>query len=159
MGKSMKSLARISEDRLKLIDFLELQSVGSFLTYAQIEEETGVIMNKKGKDSLRKALSNLEIVHTVVIGKGIELASPDTAVGILSQRFGEVSRSICKAEKTHRAINDQFYDDLSEQDRKSVVLAGAAFAMMHSMAKDNSLNLLKPDISNTKTYNIEIPKI
>lgn len=159
MAETINTIAKTSEEGLKLREYMSVQSPGSFITYLQIQDESGVLMDSRGKNLVRSALTSQKIEYTCLRGKGIELAGVETAVGIMNQKFVRVSNTIKKAAKTQKNIQEKFYDDLSEQDKRKVLLAGTVFAMMHAMAKDNSKSLVKNTISNTETYSIELPKI
>lgn len=131
----MNTIAQASNQTLKIENILKSCKPGEFVTYKSLEGLTGVRMDNKGKGYLRTALNRLKLEYSPVSGQGIELASPSTAIQIVSKRVIRIDNTVKKAEKTTKRITNQFYDKLSEPEQKNVNYLSAVFASLRAYSQ------------------------
>lgn len=133
--KPMNTIAQASSQTLKIENVLKAYKPGEFIPYKNIESLTGVKMDNKGKGYLRTALNRLKLEYSPVSGQGIELASAQNAIVIVSKRVIKIDNSVKRAEKTTKRITNQFYNDLPEHDQKNVNYLSAVFAALSAYSK------------------------
>lgn len=138
----MKTIAKISEESLKLVGYIQDIPNGQILTFDQIERDTKINMDAKGKTYLRTACRKLKREYSPVIGIGIELASAKSATGIVSSKLIKIDRAVIRGEKTYHNVSSKFYDELAPQEQKQINFIGAVFGAIRVAAK-NGKNYLK----------------
>src|SRR6186997_969054 len=121
------TIAEVSKQSLQIENVLKAAKPGDFITYKNLEVLSGVRMDNRGKGYMRTALNRLKLEYTPRMGEGIELASPENAISIVSKRVIKIDSSVRRAEKTTKRITNQFYDDLPEHAQKNVNYLGAVF--------------------------------
>lgn len=145
-----KTIAEISKEALQIEQYLKGCNAGEFVAYKEIEAKTGVTMDGHGKGYLRTALNRLKMEYTCVRGSGIELASPDNSMEIISQKVVKIDNSVKRAEKTYKNITHSFYDKLSNEDKKQVHFVGSVFGAIR-LAANNAKSFFKKE--NPKVIN------
>lgn len=145
-----KTIAEISKEALQIEQFLKGCESGEFITYDMLETATGVRMDTRGKGFMRTALNRLKMEYTCVHGNGIELASPENSMGIISQKVVKIDNSVKRAEKTYKNITHSFYDKLSNEDKKQVHFVGSVFGAIR-LAANNAKSFFKRE--NPKVIN------
>lgn len=80
-------------------------------------------------------MNRLKFEYSPVRGEGIELASPDNAIAIVSKRVIKIDNSVKRAEKTTKRVTNQFYDKLSEHEQKNVNYLSAVFASLRAYSQ------------------------
>lgn len=131
----MNTIAEVSQQTLRIENILKKSKPGDFVTYKNIESQSGVKMDNKGKGYLRTALNRLKLEYSPVHGEGIELASSSNAIALVSKRVIKIDNSVKKAEKTTKRITNQFYDKLSEAEQKNVNYLSAVFASLRAYSQ------------------------
>lgn len=152
----MNTIAKVSEDTLKIETFFTQQSPGGFVSYEDIEKSTGVRMSVKGKAYMRSALNRLKIEYTVVPGSGIELASKDNGMKIISGRLRKINGTVKRANKCHRRIQDQFFDAMSPEAQRQVLFVGSIFGAIR-LAAENGRHIYGPKTGTPKSIGLSIP--
>jgi len=137
----MKTIAKISEESITLINYLESIANGQVLSYSQIQQETGVKMDNAGKSYLRTALNKLKREYSAIHGIGIELTCAKTATSVVVKRLVKIDRSVGRAEKTVKRVTTQFYNELSEPEQKQVNFLGAIFGAIKLSARNGKYYL------------------
>lgn len=132
----MKTIAKISEETLAIINYLESIAHGQILSYAEIETNTGVKMDNTGKSYLRSACRKLRREYSAIHGIGIELASAKTATGIVVTRLVRIDKAVKRAEKTVNNVTVDFYDQFSPQEQKQINFLGAVFGAIRVSAQN-----------------------
>ena len=61
-----RTIGELSQETLSIQKYLEDQKVGTELSYANIQHETGVKMDNKGKNKLRTALKRAKIEYSTI---------------------------------------------------------------------------------------------
>lgn len=131
----MNTIAEVSKETLRIENVLKTCKPGEFLSYANITNLSGVKMDNRGKQFLRTALNRLKLEYSPVMGKGIELAGPMNAIGIVSKRVIKIDNSVKRAEKTTKRVTNQFYDQLGEHEQKNINYLGAVFASLRAYSQ------------------------
>lgn len=131
----METFKEPSAETLKIENALKVTRPGEFISYKNIEQFTGVRMDNRGKGFLRTALNRLRLEYTPLKGKGIQLASAETAIAIVSRRVIKIDNSVKRAEKTTKRISNQFYDKLSEPEQKTVNFLSSIFSALRSYSR------------------------
>jgi len=132
----MKTIAKISEESLKIVNYLEGIAHGETLSYDQIEKATGVKMDTKGRSYLRTAIKKLKREYSCIVGKGIELASAKSATNILVGRVVKIDNAVKRAEKTQTILVNNFYDQLQPIEQKQALFLGAVFGAIRVAAQN-----------------------
>lgn len=132
----MKSLFQISKETLLIEDRLKELKNGEFISYQQIENDTGVKMDNKGKSYMRSALHRLKKEYAAVRGQGIEIASIDNANTIMIGRVVKIDNAVKRGERTHKILNSEFYDQMTPDEQKQQTLIGAAFGVLRAVASN-----------------------
>jgi hypothetical protein len=133
--EELQMLFETSEETLHLRAFLAAQPPGARLTYAGIEEATGITMDDTGRGKLRRAAAREGLPYDTLIGMGIELASPGNGVHIIGGRLERIRHAITRTERTHANIQARFLHEMSKEDQKRCVYVGVIFSAMHAAAE------------------------
>lgn len=141
----MNTIAQASSQTLRIENVLKSSRPGDFITYKNIEALSGVKMDNKGKGYLRTALNRLKLEYSPVAGQGIELASAQNAIVIVSKRVVKIDNSVKKAEKTTKRITNQFYDKLSESEQKNVNYLSAVFGSLRAYSQSAKMFFKKTE--------------
>lgn len=147
----MKTLAKISEESLTLIKYLEGVEHGQILSYQKIEQDTGVNMSTPaGKSYLRTACKKLRREYSCLRGVGIELASPKTATTLIVGRLVKIDNAVKRGERTYHNVSVAFYNELPPQEQKQINFIGAAFGAIR-VAAENGKYYLKNAVKQNAT--------
>lgn len=122
----MTTVGQSSEEYLRLIAYVEVQPPGKLLSYLDAAQETGVRMDVKGKDKLRRAILHLNREYSVMRGVGYQLADAKSAVGILGHKVLRIDKAVKRADRAQRVVQQQFLDKMDEGERNYVLFHGAA---------------------------------
>lgn len=141
----MKTIAEISKQALKIEAALKSAKPGELITYKNMEIMSGVLMDDKGKGYLRTALNRLKLEYTVIRGEGIELASAENAIAIVSRRVIKIDNTVKRAEKTTKRISNQFYDKLSESEQRNVNYLSAVFGSLRAYSQSAKMFFKKSE--------------
>jgi len=138
----MKTLAKISEESLTLINYLKDVEHGQILSYQQIEKESGISMGTPaGRSYLRTACKKLKREYSCIRGVGIKLASADTATTLIIGRLVKIDNAVKRGERTYNNVSIAFYNELSPQDQKQINFVGAAFGAIRVAAENGKYYL------------------
>lgn len=138
----MKTLAKISEDTLTLIRYLEGVEHGQMLSYQKIEQDTGVKMDTPaGKSYLRTACKKLHREYSCLRGVGIELASPKSATTLVVGRLVKIDNAVKRGERTYNNVSIAFYNELPPAEQKQINFIGAAFGAIRVAAENGKYYL------------------
>lgn len=154
---AMNTIAAVSEKTLKIQAFLEQCAPGTELSFLTIENRTGVVMNEKGKQYLRRALKRAKIEYSPDIGRGIKLANPENTMPIVIDRLKRIDNTVKRAEKTQKNLQEQFFEQLSPQEQKQLLFVGAAFGAIRVAAENGKL-LYQTKNKMQKVIEIPIPQ-
>lgn len=141
----MKTIAEVSKQALKLESVLKDAKPGEVITYKNLELLSGVKMDERGKGYMRTALNRLKLEYSPLRGEGIELASPENSISIVSRRVIKIDSSVRKAEKTTKRITNQFYDKLTEHEQRNVNYLSAVFASLRAYSQSAKMFFKKSE--------------
>lgn len=137
----MRSIQEVSQETLKIENYLRSKKYGDYISYKDIESNTNVTMNNRGKSFLRTALKRLKYEYLCIRGEGIEIASVDSTMKVMTHKLVKVDNAVKRAEKTHNNLS-VFYTELSIEDQKRINFVGAAFGAIR-LAAQNGKRMLK----------------
>lgn len=129
------TIAEVSKQTLQIENVLKAAKPGDTITYKNLEVLSGVRMDNKGKGYLRTAMNRLKLEYSPVRGEGIELASPENSISIVSKRVVKIDNSVRRAEKTTKRVTNQFYDKLNEHEQRNVNYLSAVFASLRAYSQ------------------------
>lgn len=155
----MRTIAEVHEDVLKLQEFLEAQAPGADLPYMRIEAETGVRMDDTGKARMRQALRRSHLESATKYAEGIKLASADFSMPILGMRMTRIDKAVRRADRTQKNLQTQFYEAMSDADKKKVLFAGAVFGAIRLAAKNGKLMYRRDDPPTPPVLHVPLPKL
>lgn len=135
----MNTIAEVSKDTLQIESYLKTLNPGQKVLYLTIQNETGVIMNLRGKQFMRSALNRLKLEYTCIHGQGIELCSPVNATGIIANKVIKIDKAVKRAGKTTKRVANQFYDQLSDSDKQHVNVVASIFGAIQGYSKNAKL--------------------
>ncbi len=139
----MQTLAKISEESLRLIEYFKGVEHGQMLSYQQIEKDTGVKMDTPaGRSYLRTACKNLRREYSCIRGVGIEMASPQNASTLIIGRLAKIDNAVKRGERTYNNVSIAFYNELTPAEQRQINFVGAAFGAIR-VAAENGKYLLK----------------
>ena len=154
----MRTIGEVSQDTLKLQNFLSDQPHGVVLAYADIQRETGVEMFIAGRAHLRQAMKHLRREYSCIRGYGVRLADAGGVMPILSSRIKRIDRAVTRADRSQRILQDQFFTSLNEQDQKKILFAGAVFGAIR-LAAEQRKQIQRQNQTMLPTINIPLPPI
>lgn len=131
----MKTIAKISEETLRIINYLQDVPHGQYLTYDQIQKDTGVNMDNKGKGYLRTACKKLKRLYSCNIGHGINLIDEKTATTKLVHDNIKIGRTTNRARRAQKIIVNDFYQKLRPEEQKLCVFYGACYGAIASATR------------------------
>ena len=149
------TVAQVSHKTLVLENYIKNKKPGATLSYNQIENETGITMNNKGKSYLRTAFKRLKRIYSVKMGYGIKIAESIDTMPILVNKLTKINKAVDRADKTHKTLESQFFNELSNAEQKQVLFVGAVFGAIR-VASDNG-RLMYTKRNNISNSGITIP--
>jgi len=152
----MKTIAKISEETLRIINYLQDIPHGQMLTYNLIAKECDVVMDTRGKSYLRTACKKLKREYSPIIGIGIELASAQTATGLVANKLVRIDKAVRRGERTYNNVTSDFYTEFTPQEQKQINFIGAAFGAIR-VAAENGKHFLK-NTTNMTPVNPQLPE-
>lgn len=119
----------------RLIEYFNAASDGSTITWGQIARETGIPMNKTGRDQVRRALRRMRRPYAAVRGAGIELSSAGNTLAIMRGRFVRIDRAVRKADATRGQLAARHFEQLEARDKNSMLMLAGFFGAVRTIAK------------------------
>lgn len=142
----MKTIAEVSRETLIMEAIIKGLKPGEHISYDELQNQSGIIMDAKGKSYMRSALHRLKIEYTTINGVGITTASAKNSSGILSTKAKRVDNSIHRAEKTTRNITTQFYSELENKDKAVLNDMNAKLGTLRLFSKDIKMIFKKDEL-------------
>lgn len=138
-----KTIAQVHQDTLKLQSFIEGKNPGDAIGFKEIENQTGVKIDTRGRGLLYTALKRANLEYTSIRGYGIQLAAAATVLPILSTRIIKIDRAVRKADKSQKRLQEQFFHELTSDEQHAVLFIGAAFGAIRLAAENGKVFLKK----------------
>jgi hypothetical protein len=154
-----RTIAQVSKQTLILQEYLEKQKAGASLSYLKIAQDTGVEMDERGKQYLRTALHRAKLESTTEIKYGITLADKDNAMEIITHKLNKVDRSVRRGERTHKNIQEKFFDSLPLEKQKEILYLGAVFGAIRVASENGRIIYSNKTKQLNAQINIPMPKI
>jgi len=150
-----RTIAKVSDNTLKLQSIMENFHPGDELSFNNIEHDSGVKMNERGKQYLRTACKRAKIEYSSIRGVGIKLADPRTTMQILSHRLIKVDNSVKRADKSHKNLQEKFFSQLTIKEQKDRLYIGSVFGAIR--AASNNAKLIYGKNIKKINFSVEIP--
>lgn len=152
-----RTIAEVSDETIRIQQFLEQQKPGTELSYLKIHNETGINMDEKGKQRLRSALKRAKLEYSTIQGSGIKLADSKSTMPILTGKILKIDRAVKRAEKTHKNLEEKFFSSLSKDEQQKILYVGAVFGAIRVAAENGKVIYSKTkQVSNN--VSIPVPK-
>ena len=149
-----KSIQKVSENTLKIENYLSGKNLGDSISYRELELKTGVKMNTYGKSYLRTAIKRLNLDYECIQNEGIVLISDKNAGRIIVHKLVKIDNAVKRGKRSLNVIYDRVYESLSEPEKKHINFIGAAFGAIQ-LAAENGKRMIK--IQNKAQNNKDIP--
>ena len=140
MKQERKTLAKASDDYLKLVGLVEGQLPGVLLSYKEVEKLTGVKMDAAGKDKFRRAILRSHREYSVLRGVGYKLADTGSAVYIVTDKLQRITNATNRGERAYSVLNEQFGGQLEGNERKYFIFVGNIYGAIR-LATEQSKKL------------------
>ena len=154
-----RTIGELSKDTLSIQSYLEDQDQGTELSYKNIEHFSKVKMDLNGKSKLRTALKRAKIEYSCIPKYGIKLADAKSTMNILSQKTIKIDRAVRRAEKSHKNLQEQFFESLDEVHQKELLYIGAVFGAIRVAAENGKVIYSKKTKKISHSINIPIPRL
>ena len=141
----MNTTFEVSKQTLKIEAYLKTLNPGQKVSYKEIESESGVTMNDRGKQFMRSALNRLKIEYSCIRGNGIELCDEISATGMIARRVIKIDSAVRRADKTTKRVTTQFYSKLSENDKQHVNVVASIFGAIRAYSQNARMMFKRPD--------------
>ena len=128
-----------------LVKYLERFPDGEELTWERIEAESHVSMKPSGsgRDNVRRALRIMRRPYEPIVGEGIRLSAPATAMTILRGRFCRIDGAVRVADRTQRQLAERHLEQMAHDDQRRMLIASGFFGAIRAYAKEARTKLLK----------------
>lgn len=137
--KEQKRVGRkLHEDTLTMQNYLRTLSPGDTRSYLMIEEESGVVMDDMGRYYLRSAAKRNNLEYITIHGYGIKLVDEHSGLEAVGKRIHSIDSSLKRAEQTVHNVRNQFYEKMSEEDKKALRFVTSTFGTIRLMAEDSN---------------------
>lgn len=142
----MKTIAKVSDETLKIENVLQSLKPGEEITYQRLKELSGVTMDNKGKAYMRTAMNRLKLEYSPMFGLGVKLCDSNVATQFIGTKVVRIDKAVRRAEKTTKRVTNQFYNQLNEHDQKQVNFIGSVFAAIRVYSTNAKQIFKKPDV-------------
>ncbi len=116
---------------------------GAVLDFVETEQETGVVMDRVGRDALRRACKWEKRPYESIRNCGLRLSSPDNSTAFARNRATTIIRASRRAEKFTTSLLVKHSDTLRDSE-KSALLRIASVAASCRLALFHETPLLPP---------------
>lgn len=129
----------------RLASYFEQLPDGEELLWMRIESDTGMSMavSGRGRALVRKALRRLKRPYEALVGEGIRLSAPDTAMTIVRGRFCRIDGAVRVADRTQKQLQQRHLEQMSSDDQRRMLLAAGFFGAIRAHAKEARTKLLR----------------
>lgn len=122
---------------LKLVAYVDAhRKPGTLLTYDGVEEETGVLMDRGGRDKLREAILYSGLEYRLIRGEAFELAQVGTCREILGNKLMSIDSRIKRAEQARKRVAWQFFKALPKEEQDRLLFLQAVFGAIQGKADE-----------------------
>lgn len=140
-----KSNAKTQEEIQTLVTYFEGMPDGEEILWIRIEADTHLSMDVRGpgRANARRALRLLKRPYEAIVGSGIRLSAPDSAMTIVRSRFVRIDGAVKVADRTQRELSTRHLEQMHADDKRRMLVAAGFFGAIRAFAKDARPKLLK----------------
>ena len=148
---------RITPEYLALVAYVETnRAPGYLLDFRVIEQETGVPMDSRGKQMLRRAIMRTKLEYLAKRNIGCQLADSDTVMEILGHRVMAIDSRVIRADTSERLLQEQFFHSLSVEEQKGILFLGSVFGAIR-LAAEQAKQIWGPERKELPSGNPIVP--
>ena len=141
--KPFETTAERQQQIEKLAEYIGKQPDGAELRWLQVEHETDIKMDPKGRDLVRYVVrKRLKREYDTDIGTGIVLSSPQNGLGIVLRACERIGGAIKGAAKKHRRVADRHLPEMSTADQQQMLQLRGFTGTLATFAKENRVKRL-----------------
>jgi len=137
-----RTIGQTNEEMNILCGYVRDLKPGRTLTWFEISRATGIKMDYRGKQALRRAMDKERVIYDPKYGQGIQVGSHENAMKIIGTRMVKIDNSVRRGEQTVTVAKDKFFDKLPGEEKKKVIFFGSVFAAIR-LAADQAKALYK----------------
>ena len=132
----MYQINQLTQDQLRTLrNYLSDKSPGDTMEYSDIETETNIVMDTRGKELFRRAAKKENVELLVKRSVGWQIMDPKTCITALGARSMSIDNSVRRGETTYeRSLG--FFNELSTDEQGVVARIGSAFAQIRLAANE-----------------------
>jgi len=154
-----RTIGQTNEEMNILRAYVKDLKPGSTLTWFDISRATGVKMDYRGKQVLRRVLDKEHMLYDAKYGKGIQIGSHENAMKIVGTRMVKIDNSVRRGENTAAIVKDSFFAKLNGDEKKKVIFFGSIFAAIRLSADQaKALYKKKPERKMAASTAIVLPE-
>lgn len=149
VGKAIMKRFETTPERLlqceKLAEYLHSQPDGEELSWERIEADTHITMRPRtfGRPLVWKVLRKIKRPYEAIVGVGVRLSAPSTAMTIVRGRFLRINGAVNIASRTQQQLQDRHLDKMSAEEQRKMIMAAAFFATVRAIAHENRQRMLR----------------
>jgi hypothetical protein len=123
----------------KLGEYFDTQPDGEEFSWDRIESETRIPMRPRGpgRALVWKTLKRLKRPYEAIVGIGLRLSSPETALTIVHGKFRRMDGAVRVATRTQKILSDLHLDKMSGDEQRKMIMAAAFFATVRMIVQEN----------------------
>jgi hypothetical protein len=141
--KSFRTNPQNAIDADAIAALLDATADGATLSWLEIEQKTGVKMNYRGKDLVRRVIRRADRAHASIPGSGIRLSCPESSVEIVENAVHRIVGAMGTASRTTRVVLDRHGKDMSDEDRQKLIRVHGTLGAVKALTND-SVRMLLP---------------
>ena len=154
MGR--RSIQEVSEDTLILTDWLKNAAPDQDYAFLEITQATGIAMDRKGKDTLRRASRRASVEYSAIKGFGIRLAGPRTGLSVVAHHGQRIKNTVRRGERAFHNVSTH-RDGMQEGDRRLMDMMGAGFAAIN-VATEQARKMFSQERRAIGSSPVQIPR-
>lgn len=136
-----KTIQDASAETLALEAMLGELGPGEQVSYAEIQQRTGVTMDGRNRNRLRVAAKRAGRVYATIRGFGIAMSSGENGAAIVKGGMVRLDNHVKRQERVTSAILLQHGREMPPDDRAQVTAMAAMFATVRNIADQQKREL------------------
>lgn len=117
-------------DKSLLREFLGELKNGARVSWVEIEQGTGIKMDRRGQPLVRAVLKETGREYLALPGHGIEMSSPDNALDIVAGRLRRVDNALSVATKVTANVVSQHLEAMPSDRRQEILRTQALLSTL-----------------------------
>lgn len=139
-----QSVAKASDEYLKLFAYVNQQQPGALLKYDDIQTEVGIPMTLANRTKLRRAILRSGREYAAVPNVGYQLADAASAMPILVHHMSGIDNKVKRTERAQRVVEKDFYAEMPAEQQQGVRFLGSVFGAIRLAAENGRKLYDKP---------------